>query len=311
MFVTYNELPRHKATAAESLGCRIFMLSGTSTGDAARFAMDLRCCCDQLFCIGAVHCGYGGEDVPVYLDVLMLLNFLVDLFLLLGTQRLSGYAPDIKRAVLAAALGGVYGGVCILPSFQFLANTVWRVVILGLMAVIAFGCRRDSLRRGILFVLLSMSLGGVAAGLSGGSFWTLTLSALAVCTMCLLGFRGRVGREYLPVVLEGLRLTALRDTGNTLTDPVTGQQVLVVSAEVGKRLLGLSQGELSNPVDVLSKVSGGRLIPYHAVGKSAMLLTKRYENVSIGTWKGSCLVAFAPNRIGEGKPYDALTGGVF
>lgn len=248
--------------------------------------------------------------MPVYLDVLMVLNFLVDLFLLLGTQRLSGYAPNLKRAVLAAMLGGVYGGVCILPSFQFLANTAWRVVILGLMAMIAFGFRRDALRRGILFVLLSMALGGVAAGLSGGGFWTLTLSALAVGSMCLLGFRGRVGREYLPVELEGLRLTALRDTGNTLTDPLTGQQVLVVSAEVGKRLLGLSQGELSNPVEVLSKVSGGRLIPYHAVGKHAMLLTKRYENVSIGDWKGSCLVAFAPNRIGEGKPYDALTGGV-
>ena len=248
--------------------------------------------------------------MPVYLDVLIVLNFLVDFFLLLGTQRLSGYAPNIKRAMLAAALGGVYGGACILPGFRFLANTGWRVVILGLMAVLAFGYRRDALRRGILFVLLSMALGGVATGLSGGGFWKLTLSALAVCLMCLLGFRGRVGREYLLVELEGLSLTALRDTGNALKDPITGQQALVVSVEVGKRLLGLTPMELANPAGVLSKVSGGRLIPYHAVGKSGMLLTKRYENVRIGDWKGSCLVAFAPNRIGEGKPYEALTGGV-
>lgn len=248
--------------------------------------------------------------MPVYLDVLMLLNFLVDFFLLLGTNRLSGHSSSIKRVLLAAVLGGIYGGICIVPGLQFLSHTVWRLVMLGCMAVIAFGVRGDALRRGILFALLSMALGGIATGLSGGSFWTLSLSAFAVCAMCLLGFRGRVGEEYLPVELDGLRLTALRDTGNTLTDPITGQRVLVVSARVGSQLLGLSKGELNNPVSALTKVSGGRLIPYHAVGKNAMLLMKRYENVRIGQWKGSCLVAFAPNEIGQGKCYQALTGGV-
>lgn len=246
--------------------------------------------------------------MPVYLDVLVILNFLVDLLLLVGTNRLSGYPTNIKGAVLAAVLGGIYGGVCVLPEMQFLAHTFWRIVMLSLMAFLAFG--RDCLRRGILFVILSMALGGVAVGLSGGSFWTLSLSALAVCMMCLLGFRGRVGAEYLSVELEGLHLTALKDTGNTLTDPITGQQVMVVSAQVGTRLLGLSQRELEDPIRALEKVSGGRLIPYHAVGKSAMLLTKRYENVTIGNWKGSCLVAFAPNEIGQGRPYEALTGGI-
>lgn len=246
--------------------------------------------------------------MPVYLDVLMILNFLVDLFLLIGTNRLSGYPTKIKRTILASVLGGVYGGICVLPGLQFLANTFWRIAMLSLIAFLAFG--RDCIRRGILFVILSMALGGVAVGLNGGGFWTLCLSALAVCAMCLFGFRGRVGREYLPIELEGIHLTALKDTGNTLTDPITGQQVMVVSIEIGAQLLGLSKRELEDPIRVLGKVSGGRLIPYHGVGGSAMLLTKRYENVMIGNWRGSCLVAFAPNEIGRGRPYQALTGGV-
>lgn len=248
--------------------------------------------------------------MPVYLDVLVLLNFLVDLFLLLGTNRLSGHPPDIKRAVIAAVLGGLYGGICVLPGLSFLAGTLWRILVLSLMAGIGFGFRRDALRRGILFVLLSMALGGVAMGLSGGGFWTLVLSAGAVCAMCLFGFRGRVGAQYVPVELEGLRITALRDTGNTLTDPITGQQVLVVSARIGMNLLKLSSIDLIDPVKAMGKVDGARLIPYHAVGKHAMLLAKRYENVTIGKWKGSCLVAFAPDDIGQGRPYEALTGGV-
>lgn len=248
--------------------------------------------------------------MPVYLDVLMILNFLVDLFLLIGTNRLSGYATNMKRAVLSAVFGGVYGGICVLPGLQFLSHSFWRVMVLGVMAGIAFGINRDSLRRGILFVLLSMALGGVATGLTGGSFWTLSLSAFAVCVMCLLGFRGRVGAEYLPVELEGIRLTALRDTGNTLTDPMTGQRILVVSARIGLRILKLSKQELENPVETVTRVQGARLIPYQTVGKRAMLLAKRYDNVTIGKWKGTCLVAFSPSDIGQCGAYEALTGGV-
>ena len=92
----------------------------------------------------------------IYADVVMLLNFAVDFLLLLGTNRLTGYPPTLKRLSLAATLGGLYGGMCILPGFAFLGNTAWRLVFLGLMALIAFGCNESALRRGVLFVFLSM-----------------------------------------------------------------------------------------------------------------------------------------------------------
>lgn len=247
--------------------------------------------------------------MPVYLDVLVILNFMVDLLLLLGTNRLSGHPPRIRRAVPAAALGGIYGGICVLPWGTFLAGTPWRVAVLCLMAVICFGFRGDALQRGVLFVLLSMALGGVAMGLRVGGFWSIVLSASGVCLMCLIGFRGRAGRRFLPVELEGQRFNALLDTGNALTDPITGQPVLVVSARLGQELLGLNPGELAMPMDALKKVKGGRLIPYHGVGSHALLLAKRFEKVKLGNRSVSCLVAFAPNEIGKGMGYEALTGG--
>lgn len=249
--------------------------------------------------------------MPVYVDVLMLLNFLVDLLLLVAANRLSGYPPGVRRAVLAAALGGLYGGICMLPDFRFLAGTLWRIVSLTLMAVIAFGFCREAVRRGVLFVLLSMSLGGIAVGLENGSFTSLVLAALGVTLMCVFGLRGKLGAEYVQVRIGSERLTALRDTGNTLTDPLTGQQILVVSANVGQRLLGLTAGELADPLRAMERIPGLRLVPFHAVGcDGGMLPVKRFEDVSIGSWSGSCLVAFAPNELGQGKPYEALTGGV-
>lgn len=256
--------------------------------------------------------------MTVYVDLVMLLNFAVDLLLLLAANRLSGFPPGWKRVLPAAALGGVYGGVCLLPGFRFLGNLLWRSVSLGIMAWIAFGWQLSAIRRGIVFVFLSMALGGIAVGLSGGGVVSLLLAALGISVMCKVGFSGYIGTaKYIPVELtcgdKCVKLTALSDTGNTLRDPVTGCPVLVVGAQVAQMLLGLTPQQLRTPVEALSAsgVPGLRLIPYRSIGQSGgMLLALRLKEVKIGSWKGSSLVAFAPEGLDSEGTYQALTGGV-
>ena len=257
--------------------------------------------------------GRGG--MRVYLDLVVLLNFLVDFLLLLGTNRLAGHPPGWKRCALAAALGGLYSGACMVRGLNFLGNTFWRLVFLGLMGVIAFGADRSAWKRCALFVMLSMALGGIALGLGGGSFWVLLLSACGVWLLCRLGFGGTAGgREYVPLEIRHqgstLRLTALRDTGNTLRDPISGEAVLVVSAAAAGKLTGLTAEQLRRPLETMGAhaLPGLRLIPYRAVGQSGgMLLAMRFRQVTVGDKRGPALVAFAPDRIGEG--YQALMGG--
>lgn len=253
--------------------------------------------------------------MAVYLDLVVLLNFLVDLLLILGTNRLSGFPAGIKRAALAAVLGGIYSGACLLPSFRFLGNTLWRLVSLGLMGVTAFGWSKSAGKRTGVFVLLSMAMGGVALGLGRSDFPMLILSAALVWGLCRIGFGHRVGgREFVRVLIrEGdasAELTALRDSGNSLRDPLTGEQVLVIGPEAAEKLTGLTQMQLGSPMETLlaRPFAGLRLIPYSAVGQpGSMLLAKRFRNVQIGDQKGSALVAFAPARIGQGDVYQALT----
>lgn len=253
--------------------------------------------------------------MQVYLDLLMLLNFLVDFLLILGANRLCGHPPGAGRAALAAGLGGVYAGACVLPGFAFLGNVLWRIVSLGLMAWIAFGTNKSTVRRGVVFLLLSMALGGVAMGLGNGSFWSLLLAALGVFGLCKLGFRGTPGsQQFVPVELsygdKRVQLTALRDTGNTLRDPVTGRQVLVVDASTAGKLTGLSVQQLKKPVESVTALPGLRLIPYRAVGQAGgLLLALKIPQAKIGSWQGSALVAFAPEGLGSDGTYQALTGG--
>lgn len=253
--------------------------------------------------------------MTVYLDVMMGLNFLVDFLLLLGTNRLCGYPFAMSRAALAAALGGLYGGACLLPGFHFLGNTLWRTVSLALISMIAFGLTKSAIRRGVVFVLLSMALGGVALGLGGRNMASLAAAAGLILLLCVVGFRDALGgAAYVPVELcyqdKKLRLTALRDTGNTLRDPITGRPVLVVGADAARLLIGLSKQQLEKPVESISALPGLRLIPYRTVGNdSGMLLAIKMADVKIGSWRGSSLVAFAPEGLSMQGEYQALTGG--
>ncbi len=256
--------------------------------------------------------------MEIYLDVVFILNFLVDFLLIMGTNRLSGHSLGAKRAAAAALLGAVYAVSCTLPGFRFLSSGLWRMVCLGLMAVLAFGWNPDALRRGVLFVFLSMALGGIALGLGNGGFWAIIMGALGVCLLCLLGFRGKPGQQqYIPVQIthrgKRLSLLALQDTGNTLRDPVSGDCVLVVDALAAEKLLGLTQQQLAHPVETLacSGYPGLRLIPYCAVGQNAgMLLGLRVEQLVVNGKKANMVVAFAPQKIGQGRPYQALAGGM-
>lgn len=256
--------------------------------------------------------------MEVYLDLVMLLNFLVDFLLLLGTNRLSGFPPAVSRCALSAVLGAVYSGACLLPGFRFLGNLLWRTVSLGLMAAVAFGCNASALRRGGIFLLLSMALGGLALSLGRNDMAAIVLSALLCGALCHLSFGQTVGgREYVPLTLtygdRSASLIALRDSGNTLRDPVTGEQVLLICADAACRLTGLTPEQLHAPLETLAArpIPGLRLIPYRAVGRSGgFLLGLRMEDVKIGQRVTRAVVAFAPEGLGKGEMYQALTGGV-
>ncbi len=189
-----------------------------------------------------------GGGVTVYWDVAVLWNFALDYLLLLGTLRLAGQGIRRSRVAAAAALGAAYAvAVLAVPWLM------WALLpVLGVMCRIAFG-RAQIGRLTLLFLLLSCALGGgvLLLGRLGGSIRRLAAGMLyaqvpwgvfcaaAGATYLLLSlvFRGSA-RHNAPDfacvrVSYGGRTVALRllrDTGNTLCDPLTGAGVPVIEA---------------------------------------------------------------------------------
>lgn len=249
----------------------------------------------------------------MYFYLTVLLNFLVDFLLLMGANRLAGFPHMPIRCILAAGISGIYGGLCL--KYSFLGMFLWHLVSLVLISAVAYGISITMLRRGALFILLRLAVGGIASGHRGMG---LLAAAAVVIVICLLGFGGRAcSREYIPVELcyngKKLRLLAIRDTGNMLRDPITGQAVLVVDAEAGQTLLGLSLAQLADPIEAVASASvpGLRLLPYRSIGSpQGMLAAIRLENTKIGDFRGSTVVAFAPQKLDSEGIYRGLTGGI-
>ena len=288
--------------------------------------LNLRLCLNPLATAFLIGLGYTGaikrtrgNCLRVYVDGVMLINFLVDFLLLLGTSRLSGFPSEKKRLVAAALLGAVYSGVCLLPDFRFLGNLVWRLVSLALMGGIAFGWNRSALRQCGVFLFLSLALGGLAVSLGRLDIWTLLLAGGILWLLSRLSFAsGMGGQTYIPLEIRNgersVKILALHDTGNTLRDPVTGQQVLVIAASAAVRLTGLTQPQLKDPLGTMAAHirPGLRLIPFRTVGQSGgMMLAMEFEDVVVDGKKRKALVAFAPENFGGSAVYQALTGGIF
>ena len=253
--------------------------------------------------------------MTAYLEGVLLLNFVIDFLLLLAAGKLCGFPTRVVRITLAGVIGGVYAAFCLVPGFAFMGKFIWRVVSLGVISLVAYGCSVGALRRGVVFSVLCFALGGVAMGIGRGGILGVVCTSGVLCVLCCIGVSGKIGTSrYIPIELhysgKRLLLTALIDTGNTLRDPVTGQQVLVIGADAAKKLTGLTDAQLHKPVESLNAIPGLRLIPYRSVGASGFLLALRLQEVRIGGRRGSTVVAFAPESLGDANAYQALIGGM-
>lgn len=245
------------------------------------------------------------------------LNFVVDLLLLAAVFQLMGMPFSALRSVLAAMLGGIYGGVCLLPDFHFLGNGAWQLTCMALASLIAFGMERNTFRNGLLFCFLRLALNSFASVSPNKSIWTWILCLAVLALVWVVGFDGGTGKAYVPMVIryagKTARLTAFRDTGNFLKDPVTGKNVVIADPIAARLLLGLTQEQLKNPVQTMenTQIPGLRLIPYSAIGNAGgLLLAMRFADAELDDQKQDQIVAFAPQQIGAGRGFQALVGGM-
>ena len=274
----------------------------------------------------------------LYADVLFALNAIVDYLLLLCSARISGEPLCRRRFAVGAGIGGIYAVALFLPGMEWLYHPICRLSAAVLMVLIAFYQSSRLLRQSVIFFALSFALcGGVFAVtaisekelyLTAGVYYTpvdfkILLVSAAGCYLVLSLIFQRLYRhsggelERVTLFFQGKRadLIALIDTGNTLTDPITGKGVLVVDGQYLEDLFIMTIADYLEPLEGVKRLNGiypgrFRLVPYRAVGVDrGLLLAARLDEMRIGDRvERDVLAAASPTPVSDGGNYQALAG---
>ena len=143
--------------------------------------------------------------------------------------------------------------------------------------------------------------------------------SLGVCALPFRfsGKRGGQARLRLVCGDRSVELTALRDTGNRLREPLSGAPALIAEE---RALLPLLEPELRSrltataglpaPERLMVLGPGFRLLPYRTLGENGLLLAFRPERVYVdGTLCPDIWAALCPGPLRPGDGCAALLGG--
>lgn len=212
----------------------------------------------------------------LYVDSLFLINFVMNLYLLMLVNRATLRVTAPMRLIAGAALGAV----CFLLPFLVAAPAGLKLGAGILIGTVGMLCVSFPVRGLRMFLKLLEKLLLYSFGMGGGLlFLVRCLPGLREAMTGIFGILGAGGILFLLLgrMKTGLNLqdglcratlsragkkrmvTALIDSGNSLVEPISGKSVCVVDREVYEELWEENEG-------------GFRAIPYHSIGKRKGIL---------------------------------------
>ncbi len=241
----------------------------------------------------------------VYIDVLVLLNIIITFLLLLGTSSLLSLSPKPVRYMAGALLGGASSLVIFLPEMGFVLSVLTKLVFSLMIVVSVYNPKRvrTVLKETAYFFAVSFIFAGMmmfAASLPGVSLVQyrngavyINLSFFSLISACVICYvitfiLGKVtshkasGDIKFNVIIENggcfSQTQAILDTGNSLTDPFTGESVIVGDISSLKNVMPPEIVKYYNNEDVDGAL---RLIPCKTVSSDALMPCFRPDCVEI------------------------------
>ncbi|WP_346895818.1 sigma-E processing peptidase SpoIIGA [Clostridium sp. UBA7503] len=258
----------------------------------------------------------------VYLDMLLLENFLVNLFLLTITMQTIKKKVSMGRLILSSAIGTSYVFAIVIPKLQFFTSTPFKILVALLMMIISIKgkCMGEVLKATGIFILYSVLLAGMSfyiaikdnpslsssAMIYNFSYKNLILSLMIIymliykLTVYVKDRRSLTNYVYTTeICVDNVKtiIKAFLDTGNELREPATNLPVIIVEKKFFKDL-NLKNHSIYN-------------IPYSVVsGYNGKLIGIRPDSVKINIngdiKEESLILAFCDNKLSKHSDYNGL-----
>ncbi len=243
-------------------------------------------------------------------ELFLLTNILANsLSLWLAARLLSVHIPSCLRILAAALFGSMYAVIAYLPGLSVIRSVPFMLLVPLVMAKIMLPDLRPLIiiKAAVLILFSGLLLGGFLSWLVSLkitlwlAFGTLFLSTAVAAFFC--GIQRKVPSKVtmVEIALHGanlggipIRLSAMLDTGNQLTDPITGLPVVVASSSSLRPILPAAV----MPEDPATLPIGFRLLRVQTTAGHKMMMCFRPSHFRVqmeGTWHdGQALIAIAP-----------------
>lgn len=273
-------------------------------------------------------------NVNVYVDVLFVINFIINIILLKICSVFMKNHTSALRLTLASTVGSVYAVCMFFPDISFFYILPFKFAVSLIMIKIIYS------RAGFLklikftavFYLVSFTFAGILLALiylgnissqspyafENGVFyfdvslkmilWASVICCVIIWTASAIFKRNKVlGIKTLKITMADrtCEIAALSDTGNLLTDPITGESVVIAEKKYLEKLFSEGLPDIENIKNSKIKM---RLIPYSSLGNSnGVMLGFIPDEVAIdGKIITGVIIASSPNALSVKDEYNAL-----
>ena len=255
--------------------------------------------------------------LEVYPDIIFILNFLLDYILLFLVKKINKRESSLLRRMIASAFGALIAAIVGMNPWmnRFVRFFVMNIATSSIMLMIAFGRLRKSemLKQMLVLYLITYTAGGLINSLYYHTnirmqlitignrliYSNLSIKYIMAAALISLAFsvffiwmirkyRSKPG-AYLKTELRygdnRIFTKALRDTGNSLCEPISGKPVIILEKPLLFDLLSKEQQEEFNMIEkiyygkgVIQENLDGihtlsvRIIPYQSIGKPQGIL---------------------------------------
>lgn len=260
----------------------------------------------------------------IYVDILLVTNFLLNLLLLLTTAAFLKMKINIFRFLVGASVGAIYALIILAPSIGIILSLLSKLSVSICISCISFGGKtlRSITRQTAIYFIMSCVFAGLmlliktvfsssyilvnnSASYFAVGFRQIVLIA-AVSYLCLYIIIKKMhvhktGRECYTVTLfcneKQVTLNGFVDSGNGLYEPITQNPVSVVDYRSVCNLFpaticNFMKGELSQIHDEQDESWRKRLyvIPANFVVGEALLPAFRVDRMLLSNGERSCML---------------------
>ena len=276
----------------------------------------------------------------IYADVLFILNTYITYAILLLTALILHLSPSRLRILLSSIIGGVGSLIIIFPWANDVMLGLLRAVLCAVLPFIAFsyGGIKQAFRKIAVFLSVNFLFAGLMLAIwyfinpsavyynTGIVYFDIdALSLVIITAVCYFAVRvfnwvsdfktpkNTLYDVCFDILGEEIYLKGFLDTGNSLRDPFTGSDVIIVSRKAlnklfpeGKDMMALTE---SSPVKV-------RYLPCTTVSSKKLMAAftcskVRIKGLSCDFTVGGVTVALSEEKIKNGDFQALLPPGIF